>query len=91
MGARVLQLLGIMFYVVWHYPLDPASKTIPQILAYLREHHPSVRLDLDGGVAPVGLPVVPNADGLTLGIYDDPVLVERMRARIAKQESPSGG
>jgi len=90
-GARVLQLLGIMFYVVWHYPLDPASKSIPQILAYLREHHPSVRLDLDGGVAPVDLPVVPNADELTLGIYDDPILVARMQSRITNQESPHGG
>jgi hypothetical protein len=35
--------------------------------------------------------VVPDPDGLTLGIYHDPILVARMQARIAKQESASGG
>jgi hypothetical protein len=86
MGARILQLLGIMFYVVWHFPLDPVSKSIPQILAYLDKYHPSVRLDLGNGTAPVALPIVPKPDELTLGIYDDPVLVARVRERIAKDE-----
>jgi hypothetical protein len=89
-GSRVLQLRGLMFYVVWHDPFDPASQTVPQLLDYIRKHHPSVTLDLDKGGAPVILPLVPNPDGLTLGIYDDPVLVAKMRAHLAKRKAANG-
>jgi hypothetical protein len=87
MGARVLQLLGVMFYVAWHFPLDPTSQSIAQIIAYLDQYHPSVRLDLDEGTGPVKLPLVPRPDELTLGIYDDPILLAKVRTRIAKEES----
>lgn len=85
-GAYTLQLLGILFFLVWSHPLDPVAMPLPELLGYYREYHPAVRLDLVGGVAPVQLPIVPKPDELNLGIYDDPQLAARYVERLTAIE-----
>lgn len=86
-GGRAIHLTGIVFYVVWHNPVEPVSMAVGQIIKYIQGQHSMATLELSPDLpGPVPLPVIPNPEQVGFGMDDERIAMFRAAEERERRE-----